>query len=205
MRVVAGWDGFLSQREAGARWRRVNPGLDDFEIAYGPIIDGLEPDVVHAHDVFSIGVGARAVARARLADRRVAFVYDAHEYVPGLPKHRSRAPRYAAAIESLEREYVRDADRIVTVSPVIAEAIKAHYGLDRMPAVVLNAPVTGAAGGAGDSPAPSVRSAAGLDRGVPLLVYSGGLKRVRGIDIAVQAMAYLPAFIWRSSACRTRV
>jgi glycosyltransferase involved in cell wall biosynthesis len=192
-RVWQGWDGFLSRREIGARWRRVNPGLDDFEIAYGPIIDGLEPDVVHAHDVFSIGVGARAVARARLAGRRIAFVYDAHEYVPGLPKHTSRAPRYAAAIESLEREYVRDADRIVTVSPVIAEAIKAHYGLDRVPAVVLNAPVTGAASGVVDSSAPSVRSAAGLDRGVPLLVYSGGLKRVRGIDIAVQAMEYLPA------------
>lgn len=57
------------------------------------------------------------MSRARLVGRKVAFVYDAHEFVPGLPKHASRCPRYAAAVESLEREYVHDADRIVTVSP----------------------------------------------------------------------------------------
>jgi glycosyltransferase involved in cell wall biosynthesis len=187
-RVWQGWDGFLSRREIGARWRRVNPGLDDFEIAYGPVIDSLEPDAVHAHDVFSIGVGARAVARARLARRKVAFVYDAHEYVPGLPKYASRSPRYAAAVESLEREYVRDADRIVTVSPVIGDAIKSHYRLDRRPVVVLNAPLTAG----GRRPGVSVRSAAGVDRDVALLVYSGGLKRVRGIDVAIEAMRHLP-------------
>lgn len=186
--VWQAWDAFLSRREVGARWRRVTPGLDDFELAYGPVIDSLEPDAVHAQDVFSIGVAARAVARARLAGRKVAFVYDAHEFVPGLPKHASRSPRYAAAVESLEREYIRDADRIVTVSPVIADAIKSHYGLDRRPVVVLNAPLTPG----GRRPVVSVRSAAGVEADVALLVYSGGLKRVRGIDVAIEAMRHLP-------------
>jgi glycosyltransferase involved in cell wall biosynthesis len=182
------WDGFLSRREVGARWRRTTPGLDDFEIAYGPAIDDLEPDAVHAQDVFAIGVAARAVSRARLIGRKVPFVYDAHEFVPGLPKHESRSPRYAAAVESLEREYVHDADRIVTVSPVIADAIKSHYELDRRPVVVLNAPLT-----AGDRRSTrSVRSAAHIDPDVPLMVYSGGLKRVRGIDIAIGALQHLP-------------
>jgi glycosyltransferase involved in cell wall biosynthesis len=187
-RVWQRWDGLLSRRERGARWRRVNPGLDDFEVAYGPVIDRLEPDAIHAQDVFSIGIGARAVSRARLAGRKIGFVYDAHEFVPGLPRHESRSPRYAAAVESLEREYVHDADRIVTVSPVIADAIKSHYGLDRRPVVVLNAPLTGD----DRRSTGSVRSAAGVEPDVALLVYSGGLKRVRGIDIAIQAMRQLP-------------
>jgi glycosyltransferase involved in cell wall biosynthesis len=185
------WDGYQAQREAGARWRRVIPGLDDFEIAYGPVIDSLEPDAVHAHDVFAIGVAARAVGRARLLGREVAIVYDAHEFVPGLPRYAGRTPRYAAAVENLEREYVRDADRIITVSPAIAAAIKAHYRLDQAPAVVLNAPVAAA-----DFHRPqwSVRSAAGVAPDVPLLVYSGGLRRVRGIDIVVRAIDRLPGF-----------
>jgi glycosyltransferase involved in cell wall biosynthesis len=185
------WDGMMSNRQRGARWRRVLPGLDDFEVVYGPVIDDLDPDVIHAHDVFSIGVGARAVARARLAGRNALFVYDAHEFVPGLPKNANRSPRYAAAIEDLEREYIYDADRIITVSPAIAEAIETHYGLKRRPITVLNAPML-----TDTPPGPSgrseVRAVSGVPRGAPLLVYSGGLKKVRGIDVAVQALVHLP-------------
>jgi glycosyltransferase involved in cell wall biosynthesis len=186
------WDEFQSQRVRGVRWRRVIPGLDDFEIAHGPVIDSLGPDAVHAHDVFSIGIAARAVGRARLAGRQVALVYDAHEFVPGLPRHAGRTPRYAAAVESLEREYIRDADRILTVSPAIAAAIRTHYRLDRTPDVILNIPMATQARANVGEPAQSVRASCGLGPEVPLLVYSGGLKRVRGVDVVVRAMTYLP-------------
>jgi glycosyltransferase involved in cell wall biosynthesis len=162
--------------------------MDDFEIAYGPVIDGLEPDVVHAQDVFSIGVAARAAARARLAGRVVPLVYDAHEFVPGLARHAGRSPRYAAAIESLEREYIGEAALVLTVGPAVAQAIAAHYGLERPPTVVLNTPAMGAAARSG----PTIRDAVGLDDATPLLVYSGGLKRVRGVDVAISALGHLP-------------
>ncbi len=48
-------------------WRRLEPGLWDYELAYGPVIDELEPDLIHAHDFRMLGVGARAVIRARAA------------------------------------------------------------------------------------------------------------------------------------------
>ncbi|MGH2393020.1 MAG: glycosyltransferase family 4 protein, partial [Candidatus Limnocylindria bacterium] len=182
------WDGLVAQRGTAARWRRVTPGMDDFEIAYGPVIDQLEPDVVHAQDVFSIGVAARAAARAQLVGRAVPLVYDAHEFVPGLARHAGRTPRYAAAIESLEREYIKDAELILTVGPAVAEAIATHYGLERAPTVVLNTPVLGAAKRSG----PKVRDAAGVDETTPLLVYSGGLKRVRGVDVTIRALDHLP-------------
>jgi glycosyltransferase involved in cell wall biosynthesis len=182
------WDGLVAQRGIAARWRRVTPGMDDFEIAYGAVIDQLEPDVVHAQDVFSIGLAARAAARARLAGRGVPLVYDAHEFVPGLARHAGRSPRYAAAIESLEREYIGEAALILTVGPAVAQAITAHYGLERPPTVVLNTPAMGAAARGG----PTIRDAAGLDEATPLLVYSGGLKRVRGVDVTIRALGHLP-------------
>lgn len=184
------WDSMISNRERGARWRRVLPWLDDFEVGYGPVIDDLNPDVIHAHDVLSIGVGARAVARARMSGRSVFFVYDAHEFVPGLPKNANRSPRYAAAIEDLEREYIYDADRIVTVSPAIAEAIQSHYGLKRRPTTVLNAPLL-AERQEGSPDYSGVRAVAGVPRETPLLVYSGGLKKVRGIHVAIRALVHL--------------
>jgi glycosyltransferase involved in cell wall biosynthesis len=184
----SGWDGFVAQRGIAASWRRFTPGMDDFEIAYGPVIDRLEPDVVHAQDVFSIGLAARASARARLAGRAVPLVYDAHEFVAGLARHTGRSPRYAAAIDSLEREYIGDAALILTVGPAVAQAIAAHYRLERPPTVVLNTPTMAAAARRG----PTIRHAVGLDEATPLLVYSGGLKRVRGVDVAISALSHLP-------------
>jgi glycosyltransferase involved in cell wall biosynthesis len=187
-RLWGAWDGLVAQRGTAAGWRRVTPGMDDFEISYGPVIDQLEPDVVHAQDVFSIGLAARASARARLAGRAVPLVYDAHEFVPGLARHAGRSPRYAAAIESLEREYIGDAALILTVGPAVAQAIATHYGLEQTPTVVLNTPAKDAAARDG----PTIRDTAGLDEAVPLLVYSGGLKRVRGVDVAISALEHLP-------------
>ena len=41
-------------------WRRLDPGLWEWELAYGPVIDRLKPDIIHANDFRMLGVGARA-------------------------------------------------------------------------------------------------------------------------------------------------
>jgi hypothetical protein len=82
------------------------------------------------------------------------------------------------------------ADHVITVSPVIGAAIQAHYGLAARPAVVLNAPVVGVAH---LGPSLSVRDAAGVDPAVSLIVCSGGMKKVRGIDVAIRALEHLDA------------
>jgi hypothetical protein len=66
-----------------ARWRAVMPEVIDAELTLGPFLDDLAPDVIHVHDVYMLGVGARAAQRAAVAGRRVKLVYDAHEYVLG--------------------------------------------------------------------------------------------------------------------------
>jgi glycosyltransferase involved in cell wall biosynthesis len=168
--------------------RRVVPEVDDLELAIGPVLDALEPDLIHAHDVHLIGVAARARARARAAGRDVRWVYDAHEWVPGLSRYGGRTARVVAAWAQLERRHIRDADRVVTVSPQLARALQARYRLPRLPDVVLNVPAVGTR----TAQESSVRAAAGVAAGLPLLVYSGGVQAACGVETAVEALVHLP-------------
>ena len=95
-----GWgaaDRVRSRVTVAAAWRRVHPDIDDIELAYGPVIDALQPDLIHAHDVEMMPVAARAVARARAQGRVVPWIYDAHEWVVGLSRYAGRTPRRIAA------------------------------------------------------------------------------------------------------------
>ena len=165
-----------------AEWRRLIPELHDYEAAFGPEIDALEPDLVHAQDLHLFGVGARAVARSLLAGRDTKLIYDSHEYIQGLGTY---SPRVVAAWSGLEREYIGRADRVITVSPTIAEMLEHDYRLDRRPTVVMNIPVVT------DDVKHSVREAAGVGSDVPLLIYSGGLDPTRGVHTLVKALGRL--------------
>ncbi|TDD72988.1 glycosyltransferase [Jiangella aurantiaca] len=183
------WDGVAARTPWPARWRLVHPQAYDYELAFGPLLDQLAPDAVHAHDMHVIGVAMRAAERARRQGRRLAVVYDAHEYVPGLSRYGARTPRFIAAWAHHEREYIGRADRVVTVSPAIARTLHRRYRLDREPAVVINSPsMTELA----DGDVPGLRSRIGLAPDVPLLVYSGGVTKARGVETAVEALPSLP-------------
>ncbi|GAA2819940.1 glycosyltransferase [Kribbella solani] len=186
-----GWrayDGVLHRLPWPAPWRKLHPEALDLEIAFGDLIDRLEPDVVHAHDMHVIGVATRAAGRAKLRGRTLKVVYDAHEYVAGLSQYGARTRRSIAAWANHEREYIGSADRVITVSPAIATRLRREHNLRTEPVVVMNTP----------NPADvsvevsDIRSRIGLASDVPLLVYSGGVTRARGIHTAVQALVDLP-------------
>lgn len=183
------WDGVAARTPWPARWRQVHPVAYDYELAFGPLLDQLAPDAVHAHDMHVIGVAVRAAERARRQGRRLAVVYDAHEYVPGLSRYGPRTARFIAAWAHHEREYIGRADRVITVSPAIARTLHRRYRLDREPAVVINSPSMTELG---DGDVPGLRSRIGLGPDVPLLVYSGGVTKARGVETAVEALPSLP-------------
>ncbi len=169
-------------------WRRLEPRLWEFELAFGKVIDRLRPDLIHANDFYMLPVGARAVLRARAADRKVALVWDAHELVSGL-KSRSKNVRWLPAHVAHEREYARYADATVTVSDELAEELQSAHGLPRRPTVVLNTPdVNRGKPGA----APSLRESCGVGPDVPLLVYSGAAAPQRGLDTMIDALPQMP-------------
>ena len=182
----------LPQRVAGmipgfgsTQWRKALPELHDYELAFGPVIDDLEPDLIHAHDVHMIGIAERAVARARLQGRSLAWIYDAHEYVQGLARY---SRRIVTAWANLEKEYIHRADRVITVSAPLAALLVKDYHLSRPPDLVLNIPIVRD----DQHDAFTIRQVIGLPEDVPLVVYSGGIDATRGVHTLVEAMGNVP-------------
>jgi glycosyltransferase involved in cell wall biosynthesis len=167
-------------------WRRDQPNLMDLDLAFGPVIERFQPDVIHVNDITMLNTGAIAAARLRRRGHDVKWIYDAHEYVAGVDWPTARA---MSAYPQLEREFIRRADAVVTVSPEIAEIIREDHRLPVTPLVVRNTPVRAAVGG---STGASVRAAAEVSDNTPLLVYSGYIHAERGLDTAVDALPLMP-------------
>ncbi|MEV0289355.1 glycosyltransferase [Kribbella sp. NPDC050820] len=175
----------LHRRLPSGRWRRVMPELVDQELTLGPLLDRMQIEVIHVHDVFMLGIAARAAHRAALDGRTIKIIYDAHEYIPGVPVV---APRRVAAYSDLEREFIRDADRVITVSEPLARWLQRDHKLASLPDVVLNAPVEPPE----DAEVTGLRELLQLSEDVPLLVYGGGVNRARGVGTVVEALPQLP-------------
>ncbi|MFG1744528.1 glycosyltransferase family 4 protein [Micromonospora chalcea] len=178
---------FWRARLRDGAWRRLEPGLWDYERVAGPVVDDLRPDLIHAHDFRMLGVAARAVDRARAAGRDVKLVWDAHEWLPGARPRRDNA-RWLPAHLGYVREYVGHADAVVTVSDTLADLLVRDHALPDRPTVILNAPIAATT----ETSAPDLRKRCGLPPDTPLLVYSGAMAVQRGVDTVVEALPLLP-------------
>lgn len=168
-------------------WEKLDPAIWDWERAYGPMVDKLKPDLIHANDHRMLHVGARAVTRASARGRKVKLVWDAHEWLEGLEVAQvSRA--WLPAQVSLERNFAQYADAVVTVSEVLARVLQEEHDLSAPPVVVCNAPLVSNT----SQPDQNVREVIGLGDDVPLLVYSGAISPARSVDTVIRALPHLP-------------
>jgi glycosyltransferase involved in cell wall biosynthesis len=184
---IAFWGKVLGRRS----WRRLYPGLWDYGLAFGPTIEELRPDLIHAHDFRMTGVGALATMRLRGQGHPVKLVWDAHEFVAGVMP-RADNPRWLPAHVAYEKEYGRYADAVITVSPTLAELLMQTHRLTERPEIVLNAPVSFAKETDSDLPPPDLRALCGITAETPLLVYCGAVNPVRGVDVMIQGLPSLP-------------
>ncbi|WP_433286876.1 glycosyltransferase family 4 protein [Micromonospora sp. CA-244673] len=183
---------WLQLRLRGDRaWRKLEPQLWDYELAFGRTVDELKPDIIYANDFRMIGVGARAKIRAAAKGRTIKLIWDVHEYLPGV-KPRADNARWMVANRAHEHEYARHADAVITVSERLAEFLKRDHHLPELPSVVLNTPHAADALGAATGDGPDIRTACGLGPDVPLVVYSGAAAAHRGMGVMVEALPRLP-------------
>ncbi|WP_037603000.1 glycosyltransferase family 4 protein [Streptacidiphilus rugosus] len=185
------WARVLVKARGNRAWRQLDPQLWDYELAFGPVIDSLKPELIHANDFRMLGVGARSTIRQRATGRDVKLVWDAHEYLPGVRPYTDNA-RWRPANVHHEREYSPYADAVITVSDTLADMLQESHALPEKPAVVLNAPGGEAPEDVSDEAVPDIRELCGIGADVPLMVYSGAAAPQRGLDIMVEALPELP-------------
>jgi glycogen synthase len=177
-------------------WRWFNPWFGDLEFAFAPVVRDLSPDLIHAHDFHMVGIGARLAAVLSTPQRPVRWIYDAHEYLAGIEvpsRFDARARLRRRMLVGVEREYIRRADAVVTVSAGIAEKLATDHRLAAIPRVILNTPVITPASVPGSTPTTRrLREDCGVGAEVPLLLYSGGMSPRRGVATVVEAMERLP-------------
>ncbi|EWT07570.1 hypothetical protein N864_06430 [Intrasporangium chromatireducens Q5-1] len=188
--VVRSWRRFDQRRRETtlfATAHGVLPEIRDYAEAFAPVLDRLQPDVIHAHHPFVLRTAVRAARRRRAAGHPCCVVYDARENFAGIPEGEQGSPRRHAMVVRQEADMIRHVDRVITVSDPIADELQARFGLTRRPAVVLNVPISAAR-----SARRTIRDVVGVDSAIPLLVYSGGISRARGLETLVDAMGLLP-------------
>ena len=108
----------------------------DYEAAFGPIIEELNPDLIHAHDYHMIGVGVTAAKHLRKSGINTKVIYDAHELIEGL----SYPKRVLRKWMREERNFIGEVDDVICISEPQALRIKEVHNLKLLPKVVLNCP-----------------------------------------------------------------
>lgn len=177
---------FWSRAMGDRAWRHLDPSLWDADAVFAPVLQRLQPDIIHANDFHMLGVGARAKIRLQATGRETKLVWDAHEYLAGMKPWNSH-PRWHLARLAFQREYAPHADALVTVSPTLGDLLVVDHELTIRPAVVLNAPMIESS----SRTTRNLREDCGLGPDVPLLVYSGAIAPQRGIATVIAALPKL--------------
>ena len=159
-------------------------------------LDDARPDVLHAHDLDTVGPASRAAKSLG-----IPCVYDDHEasYVDKLPNYVPRTIRgpkravlaslnrwLAARGTSLERRVrSRGLAGIITVSDSLADELPRRFGGER-PVVVRNIPAWR------DTPRTNaLRERIGAPPQVRILLYHGTVTEGSGVEAVIRAMALL--------------
>jgi len=144
---------------------------------YHPAVD-LKPDVVHAHDLYTLLAGY-LIARKTGAK----LIYDSHELEVGRNGNFSRWELWLRARS--ERFLIKKADAVITVCDSIADYLQKLYGIER-PTVIHNAPSVNPVK-KGD---PDVRSQLKLPKKTPIALYVGSVTINRGLENCVRALPH---------------
>jgi glycosyltransferase involved in cell wall biosynthesis len=152
----------------------------DFQEAFGPQIEKLEPDLIHVNDFHLVAVGVTAARNLRKKGIKTKVIYDAHELVEGIHH------RYSSLWKSEISHFIDHVDGVVCVSELQAETMKNIYRLEQLPTVVANAPYVAGAISIG----PTIKDDLMIDG--TLLTYHGWANDSRGVTAIVKALEFLP-------------
>jgi glycosyltransferase involved in cell wall biosynthesis len=139
-----------------------------------------KPDIVHCNDLDTLLVGV--LAKLHYGCR---LVYDAHEFYPVSDPHGKWLD--ITFFSLVERLLIRHADAVVSVNPLLGEAMRAAYRLDRVHSVPNAEPWA-----PGRAPPPGSEMAK-IAQGRVRFLFQGRFTPGRGIDELIEGWAQIDA------------
>lgn len=134
-------------------------------------------DILHCNDIEPLPL---CLLTKWLFNRRLKVVYDAHELeFDKSDTHTNYYPRFFLRLA--ERFFIRHADAMIVVSPLIADAYVQRYGI-RPPAVVMNCPYYREPGPHEDI----FRKKFGIPADHKIFLYQGVLQPHRGLELLTE-------------------
>lgn len=164
------------------------PIADHTDYTLRDLLISLRPDILHAHHPNVIPAAWHAMDELRRGGHPVRISYDVRENFSGLPEKEIGDVTGHRTMVEMQRRFMPFTDYVTSVNEPIADLITADYQLSRPAIALRNYPMLGPSEGRR-----TVREEAGLDDGVPLIVYSGVMSRARGMDTLIDAMAHVPS------------
>lgn len=143
-------------------------------------------DVFHCHDfeTWPIGYILSEKFNAR-------FICDAHEYFPNYTCKEWYTDEFkynfTKKLIKVRGEYIKQADRVITVSDYIADVLKKDYNLKEQPIALYNTRAI-------NTPLINnnqVREKYNIEKNTKIILYQGMSDPTRGLDLAIKSLKYL--------------
>ncbi len=136
----------------------------------------FQSKVYHASDLYTLPAMGRAAS-----EHDGLLAYDARELYPHVASTAGR-PWVRAVWRTVEYRHIRRADAVFTVGDAIADVLHRSYSITR-PIVVHNVPEH-----AEPAPTDALRTKAGAEANIVILLHQGNIQKHRGCSLMVDAM-----------------
>jgi glycosyltransferase involved in cell wall biosynthesis len=148
-----------------------------FEFIWKAVKLYKKADILHCNDLNALPIG---VLVKKFFNKNAKIVYDAHEYET---EKRELAGLQKIVNRFLELNFIKYADRVMTVSDSIANEYARLYGIEK-PSLVLNCPLL-----ENVSKQNKFRESLGIREDQTIFLYQGGFLTGRGIGLILDAFA----------------
>ena len=148
------------------------------------VVEKIQPDLIHSHDMGSLRAGSSIARALAIKGKCIPWIHDVHEYVRGftnIPQHNLEIYTYD------EHCFLRQADAVLTVSQMLVKELQTCYKFRNPPEIVYNCPNYTET----KNSDPDIRRKLNLSDSQKLIVYTGHVKKERGGETIVDAVATL--------------
>ena len=139
---------------------------------------------IHVHDYTALPLAGKLLATQKFA--KVKVVYDAHEYLRGTVQPVGLRKYFLNA----EKLVISKSVGVITVCEPIGNQLLQDFPEIQNLTIVRNTPVKYPI----DESWKTIRELVRIDTQTPLVVYSGGTSRLRGLELFIKAIEKLPEF-----------